>query len=61
MDRFLEKHLCLITDVDVLCDLQECAPRFANAVRDKTDCLFDCVGFIDGTVISIARPGEDAM
>ena len=29
---------------------------YADAVKDKTDGLHNCVGFIDGTVIGIARP-----
>ena len=29
---------------------------YADAVEDKTDGLHNCVGFIDGTVIGIARP-----
>ena len=36
--------------------LQSQAARFAEAIRDKSKGLENCIGFIDGTVIGIARP-----
>ena len=32
--------------------------RYANAIPDKGAALDNCIGFIDGTVRPICRPGE---
>lgn len=34
------------------------ACRFAAAIHRKRNALDNCIGFIDGTVIAVARPGD---
>lgn len=41
--------------------LQQRAANYAAAVADKTGALQNCVGFIDGTRIAIARPTGSVM
>jgi hypothetical protein len=38
--------------------LADNASRYAQAVHSKSNGLDNCVGFIDGTVLGIARPGD---
>lgn len=35
--------------------------EFAKAVYDKSGCLENCIGFIDGTVLGIARPSGNML
>lgn len=41
--------------------LEQRAAIYAQAVHAKSSALANCVGFIDGTVIGIARPGENKV
>jgi nuclease HARBI1 len=38
--------------------LADNASRYAQAVHSKSNGLDNCIGFIDGTVLGIARPGD---
>eukprot|EP00171_Calliarthron_tuberculosum_P004409 IDg4409t1 len=37
------------------------AVLFSAAVADKSGCLTNCLGFIDGTVLKIARPSDNGL
>ena len=37
------------------------APTLAAAVYDNTQWLDNCIGFLDGTVLGVARPGSHAV
>ena len=56
IEHLLETRVELITGNISSQYLQSQAARFAEAIRDKSEGLENCIGFIDGTVIGIARP-----
>jgi hypothetical protein len=58
LEHFVEHRGKLITgDISsVLIDIR--ASEYANAVFEKVGALPNFVGFIDGTVIGISRPGD---
>eukprot|EP00171_Calliarthron_tuberculosum_P002573 IDg2573t1 len=56
MEVFLESRLNLITSSIDHTFMSTRAPQYAESVYQKTNALQNCVGFIDGTVIGIARP-----
>jgi hypothetical protein len=57
LEHFVEHRGKLITgDISsALIDIR--APEYANSVFEKVGALPNCVGFIDGTVIGVSRPG----
>ena len=56
VEHLLETRVELITGNISSHYLQSQAERFAEAMKDKSEILENCVGFIDGTVIGIALP-----
>jgi nuclease HARBI1 len=58
LEHFVEHRGKLITGYisSALIDIR--ASEYANAVLEKVGALPNCVGFIDGTVIGISRPGD---
>ena len=54
--HLLETRVELITGNISSHYLQLQAARFAEAIRDKSEGLDNCIGFTDGTVIGIGRP-----
>jgi nuclease HARBI1 len=58
LEHFVKHRGKLITgDISsALIDIR--ASEYANAVFEKVGALPNCVGFIDGTVIGISRPGD---
>jgi hypothetical protein len=61
LERFLEMRQHLITG-DMHRGFMEARVGFyATAIARKGNALQNCVGFIDGTVIGIARPGDSEI
>ena len=57
LEQFFSTRLELRTGPIPESFIQRNACRFAAAIHRKSDALDNCIGLIDGTVISIARPG----
>eukprot|EP00171_Calliarthron_tuberculosum_P001528 IDg1528t1 len=58
IEHFMETRQHLITGTINISHIQIHAERYAKAMHDKSNALANCIGFIDGTVIGVARPGE---
>ena len=56
LEHFLEARMGLITGEIRSSFLQTRVEMHADAIKEKTDGLPNCAGFIDGTFIGIARP-----
>lgn len=61
MEAFLEARLYLLTSELNADYIAAKAPAFASAIHAKSNALDNCVGFIDGTVIKVARPGTNGL
>lgn len=59
IDSFLDEHENLITGPLDSGYIHQHAANWALSVQQKTECLDNCIGFIDGTVWKIARPDDD--
>ena len=59
LEHFMKRRECLLSSVGLIGHYMSPRARiYANAIREKGGALRNCVGFIDGTVIGIARPGD---
>ena len=58
LEKFLSLRKALTTDAVPQYFLNERAGRYSNAIHSKRDTLPNFMGFIDGTMIAVARPGE---
>ena len=58
LEKFLSFRKALITEPVSQSFLSDHAVRYSNAILSKSDALKNCVGFMDGTVIAVARPGD---
>ena len=59
LEHFMKRRECLLSSVSLIGHYMSARARiYANAIREKGGALRNCVGFIDGTVIGIARPGD---
>ena len=56
IEQMLETRVGLITGPIQSSFICNWAPVYADAIKEKCRALPNCVGFIDGTVIAIARP-----
>lgn len=61
LECFLDKRKGLLMGELNSNFLQPKLGLYANAVEKKCGTLENCVGFIDGTVIGVARPGDNGM
>lgn len=58
---FVQRHDQLITAPMNHSFMSSRVPVYAQAIHSKIGCLRNCIGYIDGTVIRIARPGGPDM
>lgn len=61
VEQMLEDRCDLITGPINSSFLANRAHIYAAAIKDKCHALSNCIGFIDGTVIAIARPSRNAV
>lgn len=61
VENLMDKRAHLLTGPVSTEFIQVHASRYSESIHMKCASLRDCVGFIDGTVLSIARPGESAV
>lgn len=60
IEHFMEKYYPLLLNIPTQF-IRQHAEQFSNCIQNCSNALSNCIGFIDGTVIAIARPGTDAM
>ena len=58
IEAFLLVRLFLLTSKLSATYIHQKASLFAASVAEKSGCLTNCIGFIDGTVLKIARPTD---
>lgn len=58
--RFWRRHGHILTGDMSIQFIASNADRYSNAINQKCAALENCIGFIDGTVLGIARPGDHA-
>eukprot|EP00171_Calliarthron_tuberculosum_P012935 IDg12935t1 len=58
LEHMLDVRLHLISEPISASLIAQNAFQYAAAVHEKSNCLPNCVGFIDGTAIGIARPKD---
>lgn len=61
VEAFLGSRLPLLTSNLSTRYIEEKAELFAAVVAEKSGCLTNCIGFIDGTVLKIARPTDHGL
>lgn len=59
MEEFLNNRVHFLTGNISHDFMEEMVALYANAVQQKTDAMDHRVGFIDGTVIEVARTGDN--
>lgn len=61
VENMIERRGHLLTGPISTDFMHQHASKYARVINDKCDSLSECVGFIDGTVLSIARPGDSSV
>lgn len=61
LDSFIDEWQHLLTSPICHTYTSIRAPLLAEKVEEKVGALNNCIGFIDGTVLEIARPDDDAL
>jgi hypothetical protein len=59
LDFIYDNHGHLLTDLNQPWLQTHCLEEFAEAIHRKGAALDNCLGFIDGTVRPLCRPGEN--
>ena len=60
LEHFMKRRECLLSSVSLIGHYMSPRARiYANAIREKGGALRNCVGFIDGSVIGVACPGDN--
>lgn len=58
---FVDEHKNLISGPLYASYIANNAEIFSNALQDKPNTIYDCIGFIGGTNIQIARPSDESL
>ena len=61
VEAFLEARVFLLTSTLSSQYVQRKADNFSSAVAQKSGCLGNFIGFIDGTVLKIDRPTDNGL
>lgn len=61
IENMIESRGHLITGPISAQFIHENAASFSDSIHQKCDAFMHCVGFIDGTVLAISRPGDSSI